>query len=511
MAVQNRSCLDSRGYIVRKAAYNDDVIASAKKDLTVKPLVNSDFAYGKTVAEYALYDETAEYLRVPRFYGLKRFGTAETVKLPALPLSERLATNITLRAHQEPVVRESLKALRATGGCVLALATGAGKTLICLHILGVLKLKALIIVHKSFLLNQWRERIATFMPQAKVGIIQGNVIDVRGKDVVIGMLQSLSMKTYPRDVFSEFGVVACDECHHIAAEVFCRALPKMVVPYMIGLSATVDRKDGLTNVIHWYLGDVAYKLTNNTETDQVQVRKLTFHSDSKAYRIEKRGYRGTLNIAAMVNELVCFAPRNELIVRETMQTLYASTIAENASYGRQIMILSDRVQHLHVLGQMVMEYHAANASFPSVKIGYYTGRQKASELKESESADVILATKAMSAEGLDIPTLNAMVFATPSSDVVQAVGRILRKRHTVAPLIIDIVDAFSVFSGQARKRSVHYKNAGYHVTLEHVDDQGNYWTVHHQERSESSKLAEMFQSGECLIRSSSSESDDGSP
>merc|ERR1712127_178315 len=129
-----------------------------------------------------------------------------------------------------------------------------------LNIISRLKTKTLIIVHKEFLLRQWIERIEQFLPDAKVGKIQAKVIDIDDKDIVICMLQSLSMKDYPKDMFRSFGFTICDECHHIGAEVFSRSLLKVVTKYMLGLSATMKRKDGLTKVIKWFLGDIVCKI-----------------------------------------------------------------------------------------------------------------------------------------------------------------------------------------------------------------------------------------------------------
>ena len=86
----------------------------------------------------------------------------------------------------------------------------------------------MIIVHKEFLLRQWIERIEQFLPTAKVGRIQGEVIDIEDKDIVIGMLQSLSMKDYNSSIFKDFGLSVYDECHHIGAEVFSRVFLKLL-------------------------------------------------------------------------------------------------------------------------------------------------------------------------------------------------------------------------------------------------------------------------------------------
>ena len=124
-----------------------------------------------------------------------------------------------------------MKHVQKNGSGLLALHTGFGKTCLALNILSQLKKKTLIIVHKEFLLRQWLERIEQFLPDAKVGKIQAKTIDTEDKDIVICMLQSLSMKEYPKEMFYEYGFTIVDECHHIGAEVFSRAFFKVVTKY----------------------------------------------------------------------------------------------------------------------------------------------------------------------------------------------------------------------------------------------------------------------------------------
>ena len=126
-----------------------------------------------------------------------------------------------------------------------------------------LKVKTLILVHKEFLMNQWVERITEYLPEAKVGYIQGKKCDINRKDIVLAMIQSLSDprkdKDYPANLFESFGLVIADECHHLAARQFCRSLAKYPFKYTLGLSATPDRADGLQRVFKHYLGDIVYK------------------------------------------------------------------------------------------------------------------------------------------------------------------------------------------------------------------------------------------------------------
>ena len=114
---------------------------------------------------------------------------------------------------------------------------GYGKTVIGLYLCAKLKVKTLVVVHKEFLVNQWKERIKQFLPDAKIGKIQSNKIYIDGYDIVIGMLQSISMIEYNQDIFNDFGFVIYDECHHSGAETFSSFLKPELIYSWIGQAA----------------------------------------------------------------------------------------------------------------------------------------------------------------------------------------------------------------------------------------------------------------------------------
>ena len=140
-----------------------------------------------------------------------------------------------MRDKQKPIIKAFLDTCDPKGslssqsfGGIISVPCGWGKTIMALYILSQLKRKTLIIVHKEFLMRQWVERISEFLPDARIGRIQQKKVDIHQKDIVIGMLQSISMKDYEIEIFDDFGFCIVDECHHIA-QVFSRALPKIVV------------------------------------------------------------------------------------------------------------------------------------------------------------------------------------------------------------------------------------------------------------------------------------------
>jgi superfamily II DNA or RNA helicase len=329
----------------------------------------------------------------------------------------------------------------------------AGKTVMALYIASTLGKKTLVIVHKEFLMSQWRERIEQFLPGASVGKVQGSVFDVEGRDVVLCMLQSLALRDYDMGA-AGFGTVIVDECHHTSAEVFSRALHSVNFDHSLGLSATIKRKDGLGHVFQWFLGPVVFKSKRAKETG-VSVDVWEYEGPDAAYREECWIYGKQLNTARMISNVCGYQPRTEFVARLAMDARAA---------GRTTLILSERRAHLVDLEKFITRmFHEAGAA-PSV--GYYVGGLKQEELKRSESCSVLLGTYAMAAEGMDIPSLNTLVMASPKTDIEQSVGRILRVKadaRTVTPLVIDVVDPFSIFATQACKRASYYRKCGYEV------------------------------------------------
>lgn len=187
-------------------------------------------------------------------------------------------------------------------------------TSIGLNLVSQLKKKTLVIVHKEFLLNQWVERIQQFLPTARVGRIQGQIIDIEDKDIVIGMLQSLSMKEYPASVFESFGFTIIDEVHHISSQTFSNALFKIVTKYMLGLSATMNRKDGTTKVFKMFLGDVIFKGSRD-EQHNVEVRAITYKVNDDEFNDTILDYRGNVQNSSMISKLCEYNRRTEFIIK----------------------------------------------------------------------------------------------------------------------------------------------------------------------------------------------------
>jgi superfamily II DNA or RNA helicase len=335
------------------------------------------------------------------------------------------------------------------GSCIIV-----HNTAMALNIMSQINKKTLIIVHKDFLANQWIERINQFLGPTEVGRIQGPKLEI-SNDITIGMLQSISMREYPPNAFTEFGLVIIDECHHIPSEVFSRALYKIATKKIIGLSATPRRKDGLTKILNWFVGEIIIKpvLVGSMEIPSVNVVEF----DSSAIPTYDR-IKGRLMLPTYISRLTKDNIRNEVIVDNIINML---------KIGRKIIVLSDRREHCVDLRRMVLDkwkecgdggnggVKAEEKEEVHITVGLYLGGMATEDLKNSESCNVILGCYGMCSEAFDVPTLDTLVFATPRSDIVQSCGRILRQRNKNAPHIIDIVD--KILYGQYTKRYNHYK------------------------------------------------------
>jgi superfamily II DNA or RNA helicase len=418
--------------------------------LTVKPYVPSVFVKPQYVQRYPVYFETNDDIYVPKHYGIQTYGPHKTSTRDVETTDSKYwEFSGSLRDSQFEVVNAFLKPLPRDG--ILSLQTGGGKTVCALYISSVLKLPTIVLVHNTFLRDQWLDRIKAFLPKARIGSVQGEVIDIKDKDIVVAMLQSVSMKEYPVKTFEQFGLLIVDECHHIASEAFSQSIPKLTSKHMLGLSATPERKDRLMHVINWCLGPILYKSDTSDKVDvKVNVEVYEFDPPDASYNDVIYNHAGVMFTSLMVNKVVEYAPRNKLLL-EILTDLYDDK-------QREILVLTDRVDHTKVLFDSLPPHIQETACI--------LGRNVKSAQRETwyETNRIFIATYAMCKEGFDLGKLNTLMIASPRPDVDQIVGRILRTdkaKRKIDPLIIDVVDP--AFRRQFQQRNSLYKERSYNV------------------------------------------------
>ena len=464
--------LTKQGYIIPKSRLNEEQIETIENDLTIEPEVDQRFK--KNTDEDPTFNVYLETIKgdkfvVPRYYGLDKFGVPDQTKFDINDIDKtKVNFNGELRDYQKEIMEKILaeycsdierpsETLKPYGGGIISIPPGKGKTVLAINLITQLGLRALVVVHKTFLLNQWRERFAQYT-DAEIGIIQQNKIDIAGKQVVLAMLQSVSLKDYDRELFQAFPLVIYDECHHLGAKMFSKSLIKIQAPFYLGLSATPERKDNLDKVFKYFLGDIAYR-GKFEPNNQVKVQLYSYNISNANFKTLYNRFNKTFMAPKMITNLCKIDDRNNLIIKLIRQILEAEP-------GRKILVLTGRcnsskseksVDHIKILSDKLSEYEDLADSW-----GYYKGGMKRASLELSAEKQIIIGTYDMAQEGLDIADLDTLILVSPlKGDITQTCGRILRGGAVYQPLIIDIIDQIKPFSEQARSRYGYYKTNKY--------------------------------------------------
>ena len=460
------------GYLIPITKENINLINTIKTELIVEPFSPYNFSFIKkkktsfpiykniTLTESELnilldnnkHNKNYEYIAVPKFYGLKKFGNP-TINKENKGIEINITFNGSLRNIQTDIINKIVPHINNNDGGVLCLPCATGKTVIALYLISYFKIKTLVIVHKTFLLEQWKERAQQFT-NAKIGILQQNKIDIENKDIVIGMLQSIAKDKYDKNIFKDFGMVIFDEAHHAPSQYFSKALPIIASKISIGLSATPNRTDKLEKILYWYFGDIMYKIDNTNNNNIVLVNIINYNIQHPKF-VELKLYTGDVNRAGTINKITTIGRRNKLIIDK---------IEEVLNEKRKIIILSDRIEHLKLLKNRLDLREITTSAF-------YIGGMKQESLSESEKAQVIFASYSMASEALDIPDLNTLFMVTSRKEVEQSIGRILRKIDVnTRPIIYDFVDQLPSFINQSRVRKRLYIKNGFEINTIEINE-----------------------------------------
>ena len=322
------------------------------------------------------------------------------------------AFNGQLRPFQQRAVQHMLRKEFGT----LNSPTGSGKTVMALYILAQRKQPALIVVHTADLARQWSERIETFLniPVNEIGRIGGGKKKI-GEKITVALVQSLYKCA--EAVAPQVGHLIVDECHRTPSRTFTDAVTEFDARYMLGLSATPWRRDNLSKLIFWHLGDVHHQVEKNDliRTGQVLPADIIFRETAfKPY------YDPVQEYSKMLSELTLDDDRNRLIA--------ADIAAEAARHPGICLVLTDRKKHCKSLGALL------RYGF-SLPVDILTGdlnageRQAVMDRLQEGRIKVLIATGQLIGEGFDSRELTTLFMATPvrfSGRIIQYLGRILR-------------------------------------------------------------------------------------
>ena len=350
-----------------------------------------------------------------------------------------------LRGYQDRAATAILK--RRFG--VAQMPTGAGKTIAALYIIAMRGQPTLIIIHTKELLNQWVDRIHTFLgiPKEEIGII-GNGQKRVGAKITVATVQSLYKCA--NEVSQNVGFCIVDEAHRTPSRVSTEAVTGFDSRYMLGLTATAYRRDGLDNLISWHLGERVHSVAQSELTDNGAILPFRVKWVKTKYETD---LDPSSQYTAMLSELTQDYERNRLICREA---------AGQAGNGGIPMILSDRKQHCRDIAKILNRDHGITPTILTGDLSKKKREQVVAKLNGGDCEMLISITQLLS-EGFDCPSLGTVLLATPikfKGRLIQSIGRVLRpspgQSHAT---VIDFEDAqVGVLKHSAKQRLKVYKD-----------------------------------------------------
>jgi superfamily II DNA or RNA helicase len=361
----------------------------------------------------------------------------------------------TLTAIQEKAVKK----VKESDLGILMAPPGAGKTVMACKLIADRKVSTLILLHRQPLLDQWKERISNFLkiPTKEIGTLSGSKKKMTGK-IDVGMLQSISRLEDLSEIAEKYSQIIIDECHHIPATSFEAILKQLPARYVLGLSATPYRKDGLEKIMFLQCGPVRHEIQPSEVS--MLAKEVSIYETSLVFP-EELGRQPPYHV--LIHHLVQNEPRNQLI---------ASKVEEALVQNRFPLLVSDRKDHLDILEQLVKKMN------PDVEIvvleGTLTNKQRRESLSRIEELRIakkkvmLMATASLIGEGFDLPELDTLIFSTPLSfegRLIQYAGRIHRESEDKkSAQIIDFVDSYNgMFLKMYRSRISTYRKMGYRI------------------------------------------------
>lgn len=324
-----------------------------------------------------------------------------------------------LRPYQEAAVAAVVG--RQFG--VLESGTGSGKTVMALAVMARRRQPTLIIVHNKELLYQWQERIRQFL-----GLEPGLIGDGHFTIAPVSVAIVNTARTRLAELTDHFGQICVDECHRVPASLFTEVVTGFDCLYMLGLSATAFRRDGMSRLITIFLGDLVHRVDREALAVMGAVLRPELIQQPTAFSFRFRD-----NYQDLMKALTTDEHRNSQIVDDI--------VAQSGKSDGGILVVSDRVAHCELLAEMLAER--------GVHAKVLTGRTSSDERSATVEAvhagtqRILISTLQLIGEGFDCPGLATLFLTTPikfTGRLQQVVGRILRPSPGKKAMVFDYVD-----------------------------------------------------------------------
>ncbi len=399
--------------------------------------------------ELKFYDERADGLVCPRGCAAKLYHLCERMGEDIQIIDNRRTldpVDFHFAGELRTLQQQAVDGMLARDSGLLESPTGSGKTTMALYLIAERGQPTLIIVHTKELLNQWIDRIETFLgiPRDEIGVIGSGKSHI-GTRITVATVQTLYKRV--DEVVPHIGHLVCDECHRAPSRMFTEAVNAFDARYRLGLTATPWRRDKLSKVIFWTMGDVTGRIDKQ---DLVQAGNLC----PAEVRWVKTEFSTLTDASEFYSKVL-----SELTENDTRNRLVCKTVAENNGHGITL-ILSDRKAHCDALQNILSDVHGIHAEVLTGSTSPKDRERIITALQDGE-CQYLIATGQLIGEGFDLPGISTVFLTTPvkfSGRLIQYIGRALRPAPGKDKAVIfDFVDDHGIFEASARARAYTYQ------------------------------------------------------
>lgn len=445
--------------------YTSEVLVWCERNLT---FANPDYEkkeakglwLGNTPKRIVMYEVVGNRLYMP-FGILQEFYDTFKNEIPIIkrcykPIRARFYdSNINTYDYQEKAI--TMASSKRNG--IIVSPCGSGKTQMGLELIARIGGKALWVTHTQDLLTQSMNRAKSVygIPTSEIGSITAGKVNI-GNTITFATVQTL-VGVDLRQYATEWDVIVADECHHLVGsptqvQMFYKVFSNLSARHKYGLTATPYRADGLEGCMFSVIGSVIYEVPKSAVEDKTCQVRVKFVNTMYSPDVDNiTAGDGTLIYSALISDIVRDENRNEFIASIVKKT------------DGTMIVLSDRVEHLKELMRLCNGKKCALIDGSMQSKSAKEKRKKVLDALSTGEVDVVFATYKLAKEGLDVPSLKNVLFATPCKDkttVIQSAGRVGRKAvGKDYGCVIDLVDNFGLLMGYYRKRKRYYTDLGY--------------------------------------------------
>lgn len=504
-----KAILSERGFAFNATeyavAYGNEMLLKLQRKYTIRTVDRTTKIPQVTKLFTLIKCPGFKIIEFPRFVMKDLVSTSPSAKAPIKEVDIQLPTHETndriayigkSNPNQQLVVKHIVDKFNKSdsfAGETLKQSAGTGKSFSAMDIIGKMKLKTLIVVPNTYLLDQWLGLLEQYFPTASVGTLYGK--QKRDGDIIVGIINTVAdlksyevaeKKPWPNigktlkymkvlhtvsvdSIFNEVGLTIFDESHMYVSKEFRKVFQRIRSRYTIGLSATPDIREDKLDAIHQaWLGPIldaetleGYSVSQDAFISDVKM--IEYHALDANCQFKIRD-DGMIEYTSIVEAIITDPYRNKIIIDE---------IIELMDKGLFTFVFSDRrshLEHLYALleARCIETNKAVDLELPEAekKVILYGGSTEATIDKAKTISTVIFTTYAYSSTGVSITKMNGLVLTTPRrSNMKQIINRVFRlgSDQSVKRIIVDICDAKLPIKGQQRERVKAYQERGSHI------------------------------------------------